>query len=79
MVLWITQQETLLLPGGRKQCPSDSAKTPFYPIYSTRDMVGLHHFYFRIQFLVIFVFLTFFCSWKIPYRSASAVGGHPGT
>lgn len=35
--------------------------------------------YFLYHILVILVCLIFFCSWKIPYMSASAVGGHPGT
>lgn len=28
---------------------------------------------------VVFVFRIFLCNWKTPYRSASPVGGHPGT
>jgi hypothetical protein len=35
--------------------------------------------YFLYHILVILVCLIFFCSWKMPYMSASAVGGHPGT
>lgn len=35
--------------------------------------------YFLYHILVILVCLIFFCSWKMPYISASAVGGHPGT
>jgi hypothetical protein len=35
--------------------------------------------YFLYHILVILVCLIFFCSWKIPYMSASLVGGHPGT
>jgi len=35
--------------------------------------------YFRYHILVILVWRIFFCSWKIPYISASLVGGHPGT
>jgi hypothetical protein len=35
--------------------------------------------YFRYHILVVFVFLIFFCNWKMPYNNASAVGGQPGT
>jgi len=28
---------------------------------------------------LLLVCLIFFCSWKMPYNSASLVGGHPGT
>lgn len=35
--------------------------------------------YFLYHIRVILVCLIFFCSWKMPYMSASAVGGHPGT
>ncbi len=35
--------------------------------------------HFRYHILVIFVFRIFLCSWKMPYMSASLVGGHPGT
>ena len=45
----------------------DPASPPLLPCYL------LYHI------LVIFVCLIFFCSWKIPYISASDVGGHPGT
>lgn len=36
-------------------------------------------FYFLYHIRVIFVCLIFFCNWKMPYMSASDVGGHPGT
>ena len=35
--------------------------------------------YFLYHMRVILVCLIFFCSWKIPNMSASAVGGQPGT
>lgn len=35
--------------------------------------------YFRYHILVILVVRIFLCSWKMPYMSASLVGGHPGT
>lgn len=35
--------------------------------------------YFLYHMREILVCLIFFCSWKMPYISASDVGGHPGT
>lgn len=35
--------------------------------------------YFLYHMRVILVCLIFFCSWKMPNMSASAVGGQPGT
>lgn len=36
-------------------------------------------YHLRYHILVTLVLLILLCSWKMPYRSASAVGGHPGT
>jgi hypothetical protein len=35
-------------------------------------------YHFRYHILVTLVLLILLCSWKIPYSSASAVGGQPG-
>lgn len=43
------------------------------------SIVHLDRFYFLYQILVILVFLILRWSWKMPYISASLVGGHPGT
>ena len=33
----------------------------------------------KIQRAIVLVRRILFCNWMTPYRSASAVGGHPGT
>ena len=46
---------------------------------NTTNHANPNSLYFLYHILVIFVFRIFLCSWKMPYMSASLVGGQPGT
>jgi hypothetical protein len=53
----------------------------FFPGPATPNLYLSHKLfaYFLYHIRVILVCLIFFCSWKMPNMSASAVGGQPGT
>ena len=62
--------------GKRRRTLHQPRKTGFDLGRERRDFFGLGHGHARAMVLVRSIF---FCNWMIPYNSASAVGGHPGT
>lgn len=66
----------------RKSCRKRlNARTWFFlrPVLSYLFLSPDSLAYFLYHIRVILVCLIFFCSWKMPNMSASAVGGQPGT
>lgn len=73
---WTSSLPTVCPKPARIRVNTTSSLSPSPPI----DRRSMHcPLYFLYHILVILVILIFLCSWKMPYMSASLVGGQPGT